>query len=427
MPNAPERRLRTALFVDFDNFYLGLEELDQSAAKRFATDPLLWLRWLEHSLHDPDAGDGGAPTRAMLVRNCYLNPVSFGGSRAYFTRSAFRVVDCPSLAGQGKSSADVHMVMDILDALEHRTHFDEFIIMSWDTDFTPMMLRLRNHDRRTMMITAGSVAQAYEAACDRVVRGDDFIEQALSRASREPAVVIPRPSPLPSNEDLRQQILDHVAEYMEHRDAAADMASVAWSINDKFGDVVRETNWAGEGGFRLLLKSAPSFPYQTVTAPGSPGFIYDPRRHQRPDTDGDPHAFSDDEPELADLALRVSKVTGVPRLLPEEYAVLFEELAADLERDAFQLTRTSKDVRDQLSERGAPIKRSNISFVIKGIQFQGHQFGSDPEAETPERLAHIFLENVKTLCENAQMELGDEDLPLLERWIATPSEEVTEP
>jgi uncharacterized LabA/DUF88 family protein len=53
------------------------------------------------------------------------------------------VVDCPPLTQRGKTSADVYMVMDVLDALEHKTEFDEFIILSSDADFTPVLLRLR--------------------------------------------------------------------------------------------------------------------------------------------------------------------------------------------------------------------------------------------------------------------------------------------
>src|SRR5262249_41752584 len=99
--------------------------------------------------------------------------------RAYFTRCAFSVVDCPPMTGYGKNSTDIHMVMDILDALKHETRFDEFIILSGDSDFTPVLLRLRMHDRRTVILTSGPVAQAYKAAADLVVSAVAFIEDGL--------------------------------------------------------------------------------------------------------------------------------------------------------------------------------------------------------------------------------------------------------
>ena len=111
------------LFVDFDNIYLGLQREDPTAAEQFATDPGQWLRWLQEKLPLDYLGDSaGATRRKILFRRCYLNPSQFGRFRPYFTRSAFEVVDCPPLTSGGKTSADIQMVMDILDALGHATH-----------------------------------------------------------------------------------------------------------------------------------------------------------------------------------------------------------------------------------------------------------------------------------------------------------------
>jgi hypothetical protein len=52
-----------------------------------------------------------------LIRRCYLNPQSFAKFRAFFILSAFEVIDCPPLTSRGKTSTDIHMVMDILDTL----------------------------------------------------------------------------------------------------------------------------------------------------------------------------------------------------------------------------------------------------------------------------------------------------------------------
>jgi uncharacterized LabA/DUF88 family protein len=52
------------------------------------------------------------------------------------------VIDCPPLTSQNKNGADIRMVMDILDALNHQTRFNEFILLSSDADFTPLLTRL---------------------------------------------------------------------------------------------------------------------------------------------------------------------------------------------------------------------------------------------------------------------------------------------
>jgi hypothetical protein len=173
-------RTRSALFVDFDNIYLGLLDVEDRAAHVFATNPGQWLEWIEKRLGVDGAVDHPhGPLRSVLVRSTYLNPSRFGRFRADFTRAGFSVIDCPSLTLQGKSSADIRMVLDIVDTLEHATHFDEFIIFSGDADFTPLLQRLRAHDRRTAILAIGPAARAYKAAADSLIDEDLFMEQAL--------------------------------------------------------------------------------------------------------------------------------------------------------------------------------------------------------------------------------------------------------
>ncbi|HSV30289.1 MAG TPA: NYN domain-containing protein [Candidatus Omnitrophota bacterium] len=167
--------VKTALFLDFDNVYLSLQALNPQAAEIFATSPEVWLDWIASGKH---VDDPTAIRRNILVRRCYLNPQVFWRHRTHFTRSAFNVVDCPPLTST-KNSADIYMVMDILDTLEHSTRFDEFVILSADADFTPVLLRLRTHDRRTSILANQLAAPAFKAACDTVIDIDDFIEEAL--------------------------------------------------------------------------------------------------------------------------------------------------------------------------------------------------------------------------------------------------------
>ena len=111
--------------------------------------PARWLAALEHG------GDAeGEFTRRFLVRSCYLNPAAFASFRPNFTRAGFRVVDCPSLTQQGKSSADINLVLDAVDAFNGPTRYDEFMILSADADFTPLALRFRAADRRVTIVTA---------------------------------------------------------------------------------------------------------------------------------------------------------------------------------------------------------------------------------------------------------------------------------
>ncbi|HEX6912665.1 MAG TPA: NYN domain-containing protein, partial [Longimicrobium sp.] len=171
-----QEQKRVALFVDFDNIYLGLLGTSREAAEAFATRPHVWLEWIKQGMPmEPRRADAPGPREnRVLIRRCYLNPDTFGKYRGYFTRSGFSVVDCPPLTSRGKNSSDIVMVMDILDALRHETHFDRFVIMSADADFTPVLQRLRAHDRRTAVLVSGQAAPAYRAACDRLITEDAF-------------------------------------------------------------------------------------------------------------------------------------------------------------------------------------------------------------------------------------------------------------
>lgn len=98
------RWMRCALFVDFDNVYQGLRQLDPKAAEAFASNPARWLERLENG-RDAE----GEFRRRFLVRACYLNPSVSAHFRPFFTRAGFRVIDCPSLTQQGKSSAGLKL------------------------------------------------------------------------------------------------------------------------------------------------------------------------------------------------------------------------------------------------------------------------------------------------------------------------------
>lgn len=173
--------LKSALFVDFDNIYIGLSKSDPQAAERFASDPARWLAWLEKGVPVGQDNKSVVPRqRSVLIRRCYPNPdAGFRRFRSFFTSAAFSVIDCPSMTRLGKNSSDIYMVMDILDTLNHKTYFDEFIIFSGDSDFMPVLLRLRAHDRRTTTLSIDFMPPAYKAACDMVISEEQFIEEAL--------------------------------------------------------------------------------------------------------------------------------------------------------------------------------------------------------------------------------------------------------
>ena len=247
-----QKRLKSALFVDFDNIYLGLRQLDEDAAEQFASNPAHWLNWLAEGMPGMSGHEElEHRKRDILIRQCYLNPRGFQQYRPYFTRAAFSVVDCPSLTSQGKNSADIYMVMDILDALNHPTHFDEFIILSGDSDFMPVMLRLREYDRRSTILSAGPAAAAFIAAADLVISEDVFIEYALGVGGEEGrkgvngATVTSTATP---------ELLDAMAEKL-YAEASANgeiLATDLPKLYRTFPEFRRDSNWLGFFSLRAL-------------------------------------------------------------------------------------------------------------------------------------------------------------------------------
>ncbi len=235
-------RSKTALYVDFDNIYLGLRAVDVGAAEEFATAPQRWLQWLEEDVAEDAAAAEAQQGRSILVRRCYLNPHAFGRYRGYFTRSGFSVIDCPPLTFRSKNSADIVMVMDIIDALEHKTRFDEFIIMSGDADFTPVLHRLRMHDRRIAVLVSGNVAPAYRAACDHLISEDVFIENGLRIAPGAESSLL---------DAIARRVYEEVAAAPAQELPAAELPRIL----REFPQFTADSNWLGFYSQRALTQA----------------------------------------------------------------------------------------------------------------------------------------------------------------------------
>jgi hypothetical protein len=441
MPQYSRSHVRTALFVDFDNMYLNLRSIDPSAGEAFATEPDRWLRWMNEDMGQvvPDATDQTG--REILIRSCYLNPVTFGRYRPFFTRSAFRVVDCPSLTSRGKNSADIYMVLDIIDTLAHSTHFDEFILLSADADFTPVMLRLRAHDRRTVLLANGPSATALQSACDMVIPLEIFLNEALgisldpasTTASANTAPTLAarsqfvsaasppaaRSHPAESNIDvagLRKAMRSELTSFLAVAEAPVPMAAAAQWIRQQLGEKVLVSRWGGSGSFTKFAESMTSSTLK-VSGPHPPGYLLDPQRHDplvEPEIARDPLPAA-----LANLAHRAARIVSVPQLTPDGYRVLFQEIACLSAAGPVTetLNASAPRIRDRCKERGALVSRSAVQFVLQGLQITGIDWrDTGRDAST---LAAGFAENVIRLCQNARMELTAAEEEQLRTWITT--------
>lgn len=237
--------MRCAIFVDFDNLVSTLrDEAGPEIARRFAERPQAWLAWL---------GEGSG--RRHLVRRCYMNPSGFieddAGIRVRFTEfrrnfmaAGFEVIDCPRLT-RLKNAADLRMALDCLDALSGPAPISEFTLLSSDSDFLPILLRLRAHDRLTRMVAHPLVSGALRGAADEVIGLDALAAELGWSAENEGFHVA----------DMPQAIRDAVRDIVAEAGAPVHLPLLGKLITERLGVSLRESDYGGLGSLEALTRS----------------------------------------------------------------------------------------------------------------------------------------------------------------------------
>ena len=459
--------MKSALFVDFDNVYTQLRQLQPAAAERFARQPIEWMRWMTEQLsipadhHQPDA------RRRLLVRRCYLNPNWYQTYRHAFLRAGFEIVDCPPVTSQGKTSTDMHMVLDIVELLAHETRYDEFIVLSADADFTPVLRKLRRYDRRTTVLAIGFPSAAYQASADLLIDERVFIEQALGLVSglaeatsteataalsamqtSAPAAALGNPpttsatttaglpvsaapltatspatapwavSALTGAPDLPTE-LAQIAQRIHQVVAQAPQPVAASHLASRLRQDHPQTldNWNGLGSFKAFFRSLGLTGLVWVN--GSGGRIADPQRHSI-----EPLAPADPEPDarwagqanLYAVAREVCALTGAPLLPPSTLRSILALLCADLAEQPYEPTETAQRVCQACrSQRGLDLALREVVFILRGMQLNGHQFGRGQDDVAT--LAQRLVNQVLFLCQREQMVLTEATTHAIRQWI----------
>lgn len=288
----------SAVFVDYDNIYLSLKRRNEGLARRFAKDAAVWIKEIELGrLITPTHGPAPTFERRLVMNRCYGNPVprrnnrdnstdmsSFPFVRHNFLRAGFEIVDCPPLTAQLKNSSDIRMVMDIRDFLTHDTYFDEFIILSGDSDFTPVLHRLRAHARRTVIYANDYTAAPYTAICDGEIRENDLVAllmQGEGVNEQEPLVATPLEPDSKDREELRAEIVAQVVDIVRHSETPVPIETLADRAQRSLGhDKTVGTDWAGHGAFRTFLLQC--LPLDIKLTEQAPYLAYEPIRHGEP-------------------------------------------------------------------------------------------------------------------------------------------------
>lgn len=343
--------MRSALFVDFDNVFSGLMRLGPDYAEAFARNPSRWLDWLIDSLEAPAGAEEGAKRR-VLVRRCYLNPEPYKRFRIGFSRAGFEIVDCPPMTSAGKTSTDIHMVLDMVDVLQSSTRYDEFIVFSADADFTPLLRKLRREDRRTTIFAAGATSASYDASADLIIDPEAFISGGLGFDEEDASFLQPNLA------SLIAQAEAVVWRTVDQATQPVSLPALTKALATQVPGLV-QANWAGKGTFYGLLTSLPLEPLKIDRGMNA---LVDPRRlvgEQRK-----PRSVSETPAATAEVAVALT-ASVVSKPAPEQAA--FEE--ADV--GAMLAQELAKSDRPVAVARLAQLARERFPGIEKNWLGQG--------------------------------------------------------
>jgi uncharacterized LabA/DUF88 family protein len=152
-----------AVFVDFENLALGVRDTKWG---QFRVD-LVLKRMLEKG--------------RIVYKRAYCDWSNYRDDVREFHGHGIELVDIPRSKMSGKNSADIHMVVDALDLCYSKTHIDVFALLTGDSDFSPLVSKLKENDKR--VIGCGvkqSTSNLLIANCDEFIYYDD-----LMRASQK--------------------------------------------------------------------------------------------------------------------------------------------------------------------------------------------------------------------------------------------------
>jgi uncharacterized protein (TIGR00288 family) len=202
--SAPPKTQSMALFCDFENVALGVRDAKYSA---FDIGKVLERLLVKGSI---------------VVKKAYCDWDRYKEFKSAMHEAAFELIEIPHVRQSGKNSADIRMVVDALDLCYTKSHVDTFVIISGDSDFSPLVSKLRENDK--VVIGVGvkeSTSDLLIANCDEFIFYDDLVREdekqrkARRKRSAKKTVAKAGKDQAPSDEDKRQRALDLVLETVE--------------------------------------------------------------------------------------------------------------------------------------------------------------------------------------------------------------------
>lgn len=178
-----------ALFCDFENVALGVRDAQY---EKFDIKPVLERLLLKGSI---------------VVKKAYCDWERYKGFKATMHEANFELIEIPHVRQSGKNSADIRLVVDALDLCYTKSHVNTFVIISGDSDFSPLVSKLRENAKQVIGVgVKQSTSDLLIANCDEFIFYDDLVrENQRAQARRQSPGGSNAPSPRRSPEEERSR------------------------------------------------------------------------------------------------------------------------------------------------------------------------------------------------------------------------------
>src|SRR6058998_4090450 len=159
-----------AVFLDLENIALGAHEADFPA---FDIRKVLERLLLKGQI---------------VVKKAYCDFERYKTFKRGLHEAVFELIEIPHVRQSGKNSADIRMVVDALDLCYTKAHVDTFVILSGDSDFSPLVSKLRENNKCVIGVgVKQSTADLLTANCDEFIFYDDLVRERKRPARKQPA------------------------------------------------------------------------------------------------------------------------------------------------------------------------------------------------------------------------------------------------
>jgi uncharacterized protein (TIGR00288 family) len=188
-----------ALFCDFENVALGVRD---AKYEKFDIGKILERLLLKGSI---------------VVKKAYCDWERYKTFKAPMHEANFELIEIPHVRQSGKNSADIRMVVDALDLCYTKEHVDTFVIISGDSDFSPLVSKLRENNKRVIGVgVKNSTSDLLIACCDEFIYYDDLVREKRKPAAKKTVkAAAPRKNDVKGDDERRQEATDLVMETVE--------------------------------------------------------------------------------------------------------------------------------------------------------------------------------------------------------------------